>query len=74
MSIYDDAPKAEKGTRWFLRHGAKTKYTHGWKTKADASDWINSQSLEWRAGFVFRRHDDPHSSEIVSRNGKLPAV
>lgn len=60
MSVFDKAPQAPKGARWFIRQGAKTRYNKGFKSKAEALDWIRSTSPEWQVGFMFK----PHGEEV----------
>lgn len=61
------------GLRYFIKRGATTWSSVGFRTKRDASDWINSHgdALEWRAGFVFRLRGDGRDVDIVNRRGEL---
>lgn len=68
---YQWVPMAEKGARWFVRCGATTKFTKGFRTKREASDWIGAlEGLDWRVGFLFRLRGDDHNVEIVDRKGR----
>ncbi|WP_413460734.1 hypothetical protein [Herbaspirillum huttiense] len=63
----------QKRCRWFVRHGATTKFDRGFRAKADADNWINAMRsrIEWRAGFVFRLEGDSVDMSIVDRSGKV---
>lgn len=60
-----------KGCRWFLRVGATTTFSKGFKSKATASQWISSlgYKLDWRAGYIFRAKGSEYDCEIVDRRG-----
>lgn len=55
--------------RWFIRRGAETNLSRGFRSKQDASNWIDSQRLEWRAGFLFRLRGDDVDMCIVDKKG-----
>ena len=58
------------GSRWFLKYGEEVLLDKGFKSKEDASKWIDSHpDFEWRAGYVFRFYGDKYDREIVSRKG-----
>ncbi len=61
------------GLRYFIKRGATTWYSVGFRSKANASKWIDSHgdALEWRAGFVFRLRGDARDVDIVNRKGEL---
>ena len=63
----------QSNCRWFVRHGGKTMYARGFKSKAEASSWIDAfaDSLAWRAGFTFRLKTEAVDIQIVSRSGEL---
>jgi hypothetical protein len=64
-----------KGARWFQRYGPCTRYAEGFKSKADASAYINAKpDLDWRAGFVFRLYGDEHDRSIVNRKGEVAKI
>lgn len=61
----------KSGCRWFVRFGACTYFDcRGFRTKADADEWINAQPVDWRVGFYFRLKGDDKECEIVDRKGK----
>lgn len=61
--------------RYFVRReGCELILKRGFRTKAEASRWINSLNCEWRAGFTFRLHWDSVDMHIVDRDGKLAKV
>lgn len=64
----------QKFARWFVRRGAKTKFDRGFKSKAEASAWIESlgKRLDWRVGYLFQLRGDNQTMEIVDRLGKQP--
>lgn len=57
--------------RWFVQRGATTKFERGFRSKQDASKWIESQRPAWRAGFTFRLRGDDVDMYIVNRGGQL---
>ncbi|QMI49889.1 hypothetical protein [Burkholderia sp. MBR-1] len=61
----------QKRCRWFVRQGATTHFTGGFRSKVDASNWIDAfgASLDWRVGFRFRLKGDTQDIEIVDRLG-----
>lgn len=63
----------QSGCRWFVRHGATTRFDRGFRSKNDASNWIDAMTsrLEWRAGFVFRLRSDYADVAIVDREGNI---
>ena len=58
-----------KGARWFLLRGSKLYRTTGWRSLADASEWIDSHGydLDWRVGYQFRLRGDRSTCMIVNR-------
>lgn len=60
------------GLRLFIRRGATTWYSVGFKTKKAASEWIDShgRDLDWRCGYLFRLRGDGRDVQIVSRMGE----
>lgn len=64
------------GCRWFLRLGMDMKNTitdRGFKTKKEATQWIESHNYEWRKGYMFKLYNNK-PMYIVSRNGKEATV
>lgn len=59
--------------RWFVRRGATTRFDRGFRSKDEASNWIDSfgSRLDWRVGFLFRLRADNTDIEIVDRRGNL---
>lgn len=59
--------------RWFVRRGDTVKYERGFRSKLDASNWINAfcERLDWRVGFTFKLKGDSVHMEIVSRQGEV---
>ena len=59
--------------RWFVRRGATVKYERGFRSKLDASNWIDQfgAELDWRAGYTFHLKSDSTHMEIVDRQGNL---
>lgn len=66
--------RAQKGDglRYFIRRGATTWYSVGFRTKHDAGLWIDSHgdALDWRAGYLFRLRGDARDVQIVTRKGE----
>lgn len=67
---FDELPLQDK-CRWFVRRGATTKLNRGFRSKNEASLWINALGyrLDWRAGYVFRLKGDCIDMAIVDRHG-----
>jgi hypothetical protein len=65
-------PLKPKGCRWFVKRSATTWFNRGFRSKSDASNWINGHgpALDWRSGFVFRLKGCDEDIEIVDRTGK----
>lgn len=61
--------------RWFVRRGEVVVLERGFRTKLEASNWIDAfgRLLDWRVGFAFRLKGDDVLIEVVDREGK-PAV
>lgn len=57
--------------RWFVQRGATTNFERGFRSKQDASNWIESQRPAWRAGFTFRLCGDDVDMYIVNRGGRI---
>lgn len=68
---YNSVP-LQGNCRWFVRRGATVKYNRGFRSKEDASNWIDAfgPSLNWRAGFTFQLKGDAVAMEIVNRKGE----
>ena len=58
--------------RWFVKHGHRTYFSRGFRSKADASAWIDSHGddLDWRVGYHFRLKGERTTTYIVDRNGE----
>lgn len=68
---YQWVPTAQKGARWFVRYGATTRFTKGFRTKAEASAWIGYlEGIDWRVGFLFRMVGDDCDVQVVDRIGR----
>ncbi|MFK4135962.1 hypothetical protein ACI2KR_27310 [Pseudomonas luteola] len=63
----------QNNCRWFVRRGEAVQYDRGFRSKGEASDWIESfgSKLDWRAGFSFKLKGDNTHMEIVNRQGAL---
>lgn len=72
---FADVPQQDR-CRWFVRYGAKTAFDRGFRSKDEASSWIDSfgRRLDWRAGFVARLRGDDKDIEIVDRKGQIATV
>jgi hypothetical protein len=72
---FADVPQQDR-CRWFVRHGAKTMFDRGFRSKDEASNWMDAlgRRLDWRAGFVARLRDDDKDIEIVDRTGQVAKV
>lgn len=68
---FEEVPK-QAGARWFIRRGPKTNLMRGFKTKADASTWIDGlgHRLDWRVGLTFRLRGDTTEMSVVDRLGE----
>jgi hypothetical protein len=68
LSTADKGP----GLRLFIKRGATTWYSVGFKTRKAASEWIDShgRDLDWRCGYLFRLRGDARDVQIVSRLGE----
>lgn len=60
------------GLRLFIRYGTTTWYSVGFKTRLEASEWIDShgRALDWRVGYLFRLRGDSKDIQIVKCNGE----
>ena len=69
---FDEVPLQDK-CRWFVRRGSEVNLNRGFRSKNEASAWINNFAyrLDWRAGFVFRLRGDNVDMAIVDRRGTL---
>ena len=67
---FDDVPQQAR-CRWFVRQGSITRLDRGFRSKEEASAWIDSFDfrLDWRVGFLFRLRGDNADIEIVDRYG-----
>lgn len=66
-----EVPK-QSGARWFLERQSQVYTAGGFRSKSEASDWIDSlgrSRLDWRAGFVFKLRGDVGEMKIVDRHG-----
>ena len=72
LRIPFDTIPIQKYCRWFVRHGDETFFDRGFKTKEEASQWIDGCKLDWRVGFLFRLRGDTKESKIVNSRG-IPA-
>lgn len=72
---FAEVPKQDK-LRWFVRYGAKTMFDRGFRSKEEASAWIDrfDRRLEWRTGFVAHLRGDNKDIEIVDRKGQVAKV
>lgn len=66
----------QKRCRWFVKRGPTTWFDRGFRSKSDASNWIDAHGshLDWRCGFVFRLRGEPTDIEIVDRMGNRAIV
>ncbi|MGE4074923.1 MAG: hypothetical protein AB7F22_05190 [Reyranella sp.] len=64
----------QKGNRWFVQHGARTYYGHGFRSKAEADEWIDAHRraglMDWRVGYRFRLRGNNFDVQIVNRHGE----
>jgi len=64
----------KSGNRWFVQRGARTYYGHGFRSKAEADEWIDAhrraELMEWRCGYRFRIRGDVHDVVIVNKHGE----
>ncbi|WP_338924469.1 hypothetical protein V0M98_33175 (plasmid) [Pseudomonas silesiensis] len=69
---YTQVPLQNK-CRWFVKHGATTRYDRGFRSKAEADAWINAfgRHLDWRAGYVFRLKGGQYDISVIDRQGVL---
>ena len=69
-----DRAGRQKGNRWFVRHGERTYYGKGFRSKADADEWIDAHRraglMDWRVGYRFRLRGDSHDALIVNKHGE----
>lgn len=72
---FDDVPD-QKGIRWFVQRGEDQNFSRGFKSKSEASEWINDlgRRLDWRAGFHFRLRGDKFDMKIISRSGEVAKI
>lgn len=72
---YSSVP-LQGNSRWFVSRGATVKYERGFRSKQDASEWIDGfgAELDWRAGYTFQLKGDTTHMEIVNRQGELAKV
>lgn len=66
---WDKLPEPKSNVRWFLRRGDRTELIRGFRSKTEASAWIDRQNIEWRVGFLFRIKWDGEDAMIVDRRG-----
>lgn len=69
---YSKVPQQNK-CRWFVKHGATTRFDRGFRSKAEADAWINAfgKDLDWRAGYVFRLKGLDRDISVIDRQGQL---
>lgn len=60
----------QKRTILFVRRDGKL-LDGGFKSKAEANEWIYSLDLDWRAGFVFKIKGDTTDMQIVNKSGVI---
>lgn len=62
--------------RGFVCREKSTVLGRGFRTKAEASDWIDAFGvhLDWRAGFAFQLKGDATALEIVNHQGNVAKV
>jgi hypothetical protein len=62
----------QKGNRWFVQYGARTYYNKGFRSKAEADEWITShgRGIDWRVGYLFRLRGDDCDVRIVNKHGE----
>lgn len=72
---FAEVPQQDR-CRWFVRLGAQTMFDRGFRSKDEASGWLDKfgRRLDWRAGFVARLRGDSKDIEIVDRAGQVAKV
>jgi hypothetical protein len=72
---FEEVPLQDR-CRWFVRYGTVTVFDRGFRSKNEASNWIDKfgRRLDWRAGFVARLRGDEKDIEIVDRKGQIATV
>ena len=73
MNIYENIPRQNR-CRWFLQHGACTRFDRGFRNKDEIEVWIRTLRLDWRSGYTFRIRGEEVDSYIVNRRGFLARV
>lgn len=73
MNIHENIPKQNR-CRWFLQHGASTRFDCGFRNKDEIEAWIRTLRLEWRSGYTFRIRGEDVDSYIVNRKGFLARI
>lgn len=69
---FESVPK-QNGCRWFLRKAGHTRFDRGFRSKQEASDWIDSlgRLLDWRSGYTFALRGSSATFDIVDKNGNI---
>ncbi|MFQ2238154.1 hypothetical protein ACK32R_20925 [Aeromonas dhakensis] len=69
---FEMVPK-QNGCRWFLRKDGHTRYDRGFRSKKEASDWINAldRLLDWRTGYTFALRGSSVIFHIVDKKGNI---
>lgn len=65
----------QKGNRYFWSYGAHTKYSQGFRSRAEVDEWIrlkqeSGKRLDWRAGYCIQWRDEKYSWQLVNRQRK----
>jgi hypothetical protein len=69
---WESVPR-QKGCRYFVFRDGLISYDCGFRSKKEASDWIEhfGHQVDWRSGFVFRFRGDRMDTLIVDRKSNL---
>ncbi len=64
----------QPGCRWFIKRDDALLLDRGFRTKAEASEWIDQLGyrLDWRVGFTFKLRGEPNIMQIANRSGEVP--
>lgn len=64
----------QPGCRWFIKRDDTLLLDRGFRTKTEASEWINQLDyrLDWRVGFTFKLRGEATVMQIVNRSGESP--
>ena len=71
--IWEMLPPRRNYGRWFVRYGARTWFDRGFRSKEQASQWIEElgESVDWRVGYMFRLKGHEFDASIVNRRGEV---